>query len=190
MKKRMFSFLLVLTLVLGAFSAALPASAVSGVTEAQVTEKLAGAEAIWPDGEAYVDRLDDGCTLCYGFIREMFRYLFDAELPRMWTVTAAGFVEDAYYIENVTQLGHLDSGYSLDELEALLARALPGDVLIASNGGTNHGVIVRSADNNGAGVHVYDANWGKTASGEPILRANGYWSAEAMRSQKPAAVTL
>ena len=190
MKKRMFSFLLVLTLITGAFAAALPVSAVSGVTEAQVIEKLAEAEAIWPDGEAYIDRLDDGCTLCYGFIREMFRYLFDAELPRMWTVAAAGFDDDVYYIENVTKVGHLDSGYSLEELEYLLARALPGDVLIASNGGTNHGVIVRSADTDGAGVYVYDANWGKTDSGEPILYTNRYWSAEALRSNKPTAVTL
>ena len=190
MKKRMFSFLLVLTLVIGAFSAALPVSAASSITEAQVTAKLTEAEAIWPDGEAYIDRLDDGCSLCYGFIREMFLYLFGAELPRMWTVAAAGFVEDAWYIENVTKIGHLDNGYSLEELEDLLARALPGDVLIASNGGTNHGVIVRSADRDGAGVHVYDANWGKTDSGEPILYTNRYWSAEALRSNKPAAVTL
>ena len=190
MKKRMFSFLLVLTLVVGTFSAALPVSAAPGVTEAQVTEKFAEAEAIWPDGEAYIDRLDDGCTLCYGFIREMFWYLFNAELPRMWTVAAAGFVEDAWHIENVTKVGHLDSGYSLEELKALLAKALPGDVLIASNGGTNHGVIVRSADDSGAGVYVYDANWGTTESGEPILCTNRYWSAEALRSNKPAAVTL
>lgn len=190
MKKRMLSFLLVLTLMAGTFSAALPVSAAPGVTEAQVTEKFAEAETIWPDGEAYIDRLDDGCTLCYGFIREMFLYLFDAELPRLWSVAAAGFEDDVYYIENVTTVGHLDNGYSLEELEELLAGALPGDVLIASNGGTNHGVIVRSADSDGAGVYVYDANWGKTESGEPILYANRYWGAEALRSNKPAAVTL
>ena len=190
MKKRLFSFLLVLTLVLGAFSAALPVSAASGVTEAQVIEKFAEAEAIWPDGEAYVDRLDDGCTLCYGFIREMFLYLFNAELPRMWTVAAAGFVEDAWYIENVTKIGHLDSGYSLEELEDLLTRALPGDVFIASRGWSNHGVIVRSADEDGAGVHVYDANWGTTASGEPILHTNRYWSADSLHSQWSSGVTL
>ena len=190
MKKRLFSFLLVLTLVLGTFSAALPVSAASGVTEAQVTEKFAEAEAIWPDGEAYVDRLDDGCTLCYGFIREMFLYLFNAELPRMWTVAAAGFVEGAYYIENVTEIGHLDSGYSLEELEALLAQALPGDVFIASRGWSNHGVIVRSADEDGAGIHVYDANWGTTASGEPILHTNRYWSADSLHSQWSSGVTL
>ena len=72
MKKRMFSFLLVLTLMTGVFAAALPASAASGVTEAQVTARLAEAEAKWPNGEAYVDELDDGCTLCFGFIRELF----------------------------------------------------------------------------------------------------------------------
>ena len=188
MKKSMLSFLLALALIVGAFSAAAPpVSAARRFTEAQVTAKLAEAEAVWPDGEAYIDRLDDGCTLCYGFIRELFEYLFDAPLPRMWTVAAAGFANDP---ENVTQAGHLGSGYSLDELEALLAVALPGDVLIASNGRTNHGVIVRSADATGAGIYVYDANWGRTSSGAPILHTNRYWSAEDLQSAKPTAVTL
>ena len=191
MKKRMFSFLLVLTLVIGAFSAALPVSAASGITEAQVTAKLAEAEAIWPDGEAYIDRLDDGCTLCYGFIRELFLYLFDAQLPRMWTVATASFDNNPYNnMENITEVGHLDSGYSLEELETLLAGALPGDVFIASRGFSNHGVIIRSADEDGAGVHVYDANWGKTDSGEPILYTNRYWSADSLHSQWSTAVTL
>lgn len=187
MKKTMLSFLLALALTVGAFSAAPPVSAARRVTEAQLIAKLAEAEAIWPDGEAYIDRLDDGCTLCYGFIRELFEYLFDAPLPRMWTVATASFANDP---ENVAQVGQLGGGYSLDELEDLLAMALPGDVLIASNGRTNHGVIVRSADESGAGISVYDANWGKTGTGEPILYTNRYWSAENLQSAKPSAVTL
>ena len=188
MKKTILSFLLVLTLLAGAFSAApLPVSAARRVTEAQVIARLAEARSVWPDGEAYIDRLDDGCTLCYGFIRELFEYLFDAPLPRMWTVAAASFANEP---ENVTQVGHLDRGYSLGELETLLAGALPGDVLIASNGRTNHGMIVCSAEMGGAGFYVYDANWGRTASGAPILRAGSYWSAEELQSAKPTAVTL
>ena len=151
-----------------------------------ISARLAQAETLWPDGSAYIDSWDDGCTLCYGFVRELFRYVFDAALPRMWRTYDARFDTE---LNCVYEVAHAD-WYSLEKLQEILAMAQPGDVFIATTGGRNHGVIVRSAAEDGSGIYVYDANWGRDAAGRPLIRSNGWWSAEKIHRDRPGAVTL
>ena len=186
MKRRCLSVLLTLALIAGLLSAACITASAENYSDAEVTARLAAAESVWPDGGIYTDAWDDGCETCYGFIRELFRYVFSAALPTMWSTADARFTNNDGV---VTEVAHADR-YSLEQLRAILASARPGDVLIATTGYGNHTVIVRSAAADGSGIYAYDANWNKNSAGQPLVRANAWWSAEDMRAARPGAVTL
>ena len=194
MKRRCLSVLLTLALLAGFQSvSAICAEAgaenfitTASISDAEVAARLAAAESVWPDGGVYVDGWDDGCETCYGFIRELFRYVFSAALPTMWSTADARFTNNDGV---VTEVAHAD-WYSIEQLRAILASARPGDVLIATTGYGNHTVIVRSAAADGSGVYAYDANWNKNAAGQPLVRTNAWWSAEDIRAARPGAVTL
>ena len=89
-------------------------------------------------------------------------------------------------MNNITEVGHLDKYYSLESLKELLAKAKPGDVLIASSSSTNHFVVIRSVLEGGSGICVYDANWDRKNG----IRTNALWQAEDIRRTRPIAVTL
>ena len=194
MKRRCLSVLLTLALLAGFQSvSAICAEAgaenfitTASISDAEVAARLAAAESVWPDGGVYVDGWDDGCETCYGFIRELFRYVFSAALPTMWSTADARFTNNDGV---VTEVAHAD-WYSIEQLRAILAIAQPGDVLIATTGYGSHTVIVRSAAADGSGVYAYDANWNKNAAGQPLVRTNAWWSAEDIRAARPGAVTL
>ena len=194
MKRRCLSVLLTLALLAGFQSvSAICAEAgaenfitTASISDAEVAARLAAAESVWPDGGVYVDGWDDGCETCYGFIRELFRYVFGAALPTMWSTADARFTNNDGV---VTEVAHAD-WYSIEQLRAILASARPGDVLIATTGYGSHTVIVRSAAADGSGVYAYDANWNKNAAGQPLVRTNAWWSAEDIRAARPGAVTL
>ncbi len=185
MKKRCLSVLLSLVLLTGIGSALSPILA-DGLSPAEVEARFASAESIWADGGVYVDNWDDGCSTCYGFVRELFRHLFGTELPTMWSTSDARF---SNHPEAAVEVAHLDY-YTVEQLSAVLAQTQPGDVLIATTGGGNHGVIIRSAAADGSGVYVYDANWHKNSAGQPLIRTNAWWSAEDIKRARPAAVTI
>lgn len=185
MKKRMMSLFLGASLAAGTAAAAAPPVRAE-VSASQIEERLVAAEAVWPDGTVYIDRFDDGCSQCFGFLREIFFHVFDKPLPTMWETSDATF---ANCPQLITLVAHLED-YTLDELKSALALAQPGDVLIAANTRTNHGVFIRSAAADGSGVFLYDANWTKNSEGEPMLRSNGWWSAEDIHRQRPVAVSI
>ena len=186
MKRRCLSALLTLALIAGLLSAACITAGAENYSDAEVTARLAAAESVWPDGGVYADGWDDGCETCYGFIRELFRYVFSAALPTMWSTADARFTNNDGV---VVEVAHAD-WYSLEQLRGILASARPGDVLIATTGYGSHTVIVRSAAADGSGVYAYDANWNKNSAGQPLIRTNAWWSAEDMRAARPGAVTL
>jgi len=188
MKKRVISLLL----VIATLSVLLPnfvnnVQATNGITEAEVLERLSKAETKWKNGAVYVDGLNDGCGTCFGFGRELFHYIFNAELPTLWSVSTAKFANN---MTNIEEIWHLNSGYALEEIKSLLLKAKPGDVLVATNGTWNHCVIIRSVVNDGSGVYVYDANWKKDKANRPLIRTNSLWSAQGIRGSKPIGVTL
>ena len=184
MKKKIVRYLLVLALtvtMLPAFS--VQADAVTSITEETVISRLNSAESVWKNGAVF----NDSKTLaksCFGFGRELFHYVFNDSLPARWSTVTARF-DVQQYMNNVTEIQHLSKGYTLDELKSLLAKAKPGDFLIAASG-RNHGVIIRSAAADGSSIRVYDANW----NGKNGIRTNAVWTAADMRRQRPIAVTL
>lgn len=182
--KRKIAAIVIAVLIIA--SNAIPTFAGSSISEAQVVQKLASAESKWPNGSVYVDQLADGCGTCFGFLRELFIYVFNAGPPTQWSLSQARFTSST----NVTEIGHLSANYSVNELSALLRNAKPGDVLLASNGSTVHGVIIRSVTQDGTAIYVYDANWFKNSSGQPLIYTNRYWTADNIHSKKPTAVTL
>lgn len=188
MKKRLLSLLLVFVLLQSSVpSFVLTAGAANNIVEGSVIERISAAELKWRNGERYIDSLDDGCSTCFGFMRELFQYVFNSSLPVLWSVSTARFVNNT---QNIDEIGHLQIGYSLNNLQQLLAQAKPGDVLVASNGRWNHCVMIRSVGDNGIGIYVFDANWLKDKYGNPLIRTNSYWSAEGIRRNRPVAVTL
>lgn len=189
---RLTSKLLVLVMAVSLVLSVIPcflvtANAASTITEQEVISKLKSAESKWADGERYIDRLDDNVYTCFGFGRELFRYVFGADAPLSWSLSKAKFVNGT---RNVKEIGHLGQNYSLNELKALLAQAKPGDLLVASNGRSNHLVIIRSASDDGSKIYVYDANWKKDKQRRPLIRTNARWTASEIREKKPTGVTL
>jgi len=186
MKKRLLSLSLAIILLLS--MAPLPAHAAGNLTESEVIARLSSAEEKWGDGTRYVESsAAGGCHTCFGFIRELFQYIFDATLPTLWSASTAKFAGN---MQNVVEIGHLGYGYSLEDLKTLLSSAKPGDVLVATNGKYDHGVIVRSVNSDLSGINVYDANWKKDRAGRALIRTNSQWSATGIRSSKPVGVTL
>ena len=180
MKKRLLSLAMAVTLMLSLILAiSVPAKASGGVLQ-----KMDSAAATWPDGSVYVDGWDDGCSTCYGFLRELHRYVFGTGLPTAWAVSTARFTSTT----NVTEIGHLEN-YSVSQLKGLLAKSKPGDTIIASNGKTNHGAMIHSVGSEGEAVTVYDANW-TTKGSQPLIAVHRYWTAANIQKSKPVAVTL
>jgi len=187
MKKRIISFFLALVVIMTILPAYTPGAEAAGkMTETEVIAKLKAAESKWKNGSRYIDRMADGVGTCFGFGREIFQYVFDAQLPTLWSVSDARFKNK---MQNITEIGHLNSKYSLNDICKLLSKAKPGDILVGSNGKYNHLVMVRSAKSDGSAISVYDANWAKE-NGKPLIRTNGTWSASGIRKNRPIAVTL
>jgi len=186
MKKRLLSLVLTIVLSLTMFPAFITtANAAGSITEAEVLERLTSAEQQpqWKNGAVF----DDSKTLCgscFGFCRELFRYVFGVSLPRRVNREHARLAGD--YMQNIKEIGHLDTGYSLESLKGLLSAAKPGDVLIASHSSANHLVMIRAVESGGSGIRCYDANWNRKNG----IRTNGLWSAEDIRKNRPVAVTL
>lgn len=185
MKRKFLSTILAIAI----FAALLPTSTIfagasGSITRDQVLSKLISAETIWGNKTVYDDS-EALCKQCYGFSRELFYYIFKASLPTLWDTKTAKFAGQNY-IQNIREIGHLSVGYSLSDIESLLLKAAPGDVLIASTGTRNHSVIIRSVPSDGSGIYVYDANWNH-ANG---IRTNAFWSAKGIRANRPVAVTV
>lgn len=185
MKKRLLSLLLALVLIYTMLPELVTtAEAAGSISEAEVAERLSIAETKWKNGAIY----DDSkalCKQCYGFCRELFYYVFNESLPTLVSRANARFA-GTKYMDNVIEIGHLSTGYSLSDLKMLLLLAKPGDVLIASSSTYNHFVMVRSVVSDGSGIYVYDANW----DWHNGIRTNALWSAETMRRTRPIGVTL
>lgn len=188
MKKRVISLALLAVILCSIMVT--PATAAESITETEIMAKLSSAELKWSNGSIYIDKLKDGCGQCFGFVRELFYYVFGADAPNQFNKEA----EFTANTKNVQKIAHLSSGYKIDELKALLSQAKPGDILVASQNNIkkfpNHVVIVRSATTDGSGVYVYDANGIQDKNGNELIRTNFLWTAERIRSTKPYAVTL
>lgn len=195
MKKARFLSILLALGMLFAISSSATAFAAS---TSDVTNKFAAAESRWPNGSVYQKTAEaGGCGECFGFARELFYYIFGVRMPQCAGVQdpAARFTSSPYS-GNVTEIGHVGDNYSEAQLRTLLAKARPGDVVIASNYGhtsayfngrpTFHFVIVRSNYSDGSAINVYDANW----VGYNKIATNRRWAASEIRRYKPYAVTL
>lgn len=176
---------LVLVLCTAICLAVTPAMAAEPVSATQIEERFSSAEGIWQDGAVYVDGWQDGCGTCFGFIRELARHLYGIEIPRQWSLSRGEFTSTGELVEQY----HLSEGYTVDELRSVLVNCKPGDIMIAANGNTNHGVIIRTVESDGSGVYVYDANWFKI-NGQPQIATNRFWAAENIQKNKPLAVSV
>ena len=185
MSRRILCAMLSFVLLAGLCSGLTPVRA-DWLSPSEVEARFLSAESIWPDGSVYTDGWDDGCSTCYGFVRELFRHLFGTALPTMWSTADARF---ANHPEAAVEVAHVDY-YSVEQLSSMLTLAQPGDVFIATTGGRNHGVIVRSVAADGSGIYVFDANWHKNSAGQPLIRTNGWWSAQEIKRSWPGAATL
>ena len=193
MKKRIISILITLGMFL-----TIASSSVFAASASDVSDKFSAAERRWPNGSVYQKTSEaGGCGECFGFARELFYFIFGERLPQCAGVQdpAARFTSSPYS-GNITEIGHLGDNYSESQLRTLLAKARPGDVMIASNYGhsnayfngraTFHFVIVRSNYSDGSAINVYDANW----VGYNKIATNRKWTAADIRRYKPYAVTI
>lgn len=185
MKKKIVCFALAIAMVFSTM--VMTAEAATTITEAEVIARLSSAESKWPDGTTYVKDKNNPCGSCFGFARELFSYVFGADLPTRWSLSTARFSPSNKNIIEIAHVGRVNGKeYSLNDLKALFSKARPGDVLVMSRGTTNHAVIVRSVVNNGEGIYGYDAN----SDYKNTIRTNMYRSASSTRKNRPAGVTL
>lgn len=160
-KSRLVVSILVLSLIMtfnnslfGLFSVG--TTKVSAMTITDLKERMGQAKLVYKDGDIwsnvyYANNGTPGPWECFGFACEIFRRLFQCEMPR-------AYIKDEEYhfksLDNVVCLGTVTSPTTA-KASALLSQARIGDV-IQAKGSLPHTMIVNAADSND--ISIYDAN--------------------------------